>query len=116
MTDYENMTVSELDDILDDLGMAKTGLKQDKIDRLMDAENPEQETPEAGRDKPEVDQYEKMKSYRVRMWAGRIPVYECEFCGRQMDDKERMILHIMGHYPQEKREYVFETLVKDMDK
>jgi hypothetical protein len=89
---------------------------------------PEQEAPKVGRDKPEVEINEKQprkavveslkaeKPYSVRMWAGKIPVYVCNAkgCGLQRDDEERMILHVLEHYPQEEREKLFDQLVKEM--
>lgn len=52
-------------------------------------------------------------SYSVRMWRGKIPVYVCDFCGLQRDSKDDMILHVVGHYPKNKQEKVFDYLVKD---
>ena len=119
--DYEDMTVSEIDDILDVQGLSKDGLKQDKIDRLMDAENPEQETPEAGRDKPEVikgkaviESLRAEKPYSVRLWAGKIPVYVCNRCKVQMDSEDQIILHVVKHYPKNQQNDVFDFLVKEL--
>jgi hypothetical protein len=116
--DYDSMTVPELDELLDAQGLSKDGLKQDKIDRLN--EIPEQETPKAGRVKPEVQDRKAViesladeKPYSVRMWAGKIPVYVCNECGLQRDDEERMILHVINHYPKNKQEQVFNELVKE---
>lgn len=64
------------------------------------------ETQDAGKE-PEVTDYE------VRMWAGKIPVYVCAHCGRQYDDLDRCVLHILGHYSKDEQEAVLDRLVKD---
>lgn len=78
------------------------------------------ETSETGEEAPEVPKDEildeekpKFDSYEMRMWAGKIPIYVCSFCGRQYDDEDRAIMHVLGHYPQGKREKVLDKLVKD---
>lgn len=68
---------------------------------------PDFEKLKAGRVKPEV------KDYEVRMWADKIPVYCCTKCGRQMDSKDRMILHVVGHYPEDEREEKLDSLLKE---
>lgn len=95
------------------------------MDESNAAQNPEVETPKAGREQPEVTTKPKQpqkggdpslkaeKPYAVRMWAGKIPVYVCKKCGRQMDDQDRMILHVIGHYPQDQREQLLDELVKE---
>jgi len=80
----EEMTVTQLDDLLDLKDLSKEGLKADKIERLVNFE-------ETLGDKPEVQDYE------VRMWANVIPVYVCNRCGLQTDYKEKMIKHVAGH-------------------
>jgi hypothetical protein len=100
----EAMTVKELDELLDAAGLPKDGLKADKVARLDNII----ETSKTG-EKPEV------KDYEIRMWAGKIPVYICSHCGRQHDDRDRMILHVLEHYPKEKQEMMFNKLVKDDD-
>lgn len=66
------------------------------------------ETSETG-DEPEV------KDYGMRMWAGRIPVYICSHCDRQMDSEDDMKLHVLKHYLKEEQEEIFDRLVKDDD-
>lgn len=64
------------------------------------------ETPEAG-EEPEV------KDYEIRMWAGKIPVYVCAHCGRQIDSEDDMKLHVLKHYPSEEHEAVLDRLIKE---
>ena len=66
------------------------------------------ETQDAGKE-PEVQLYETV------MWAGRIPVYQCCTCKRQMDSEDDMILHVIKHLPKYKREKVFNQLVKEKE-
>ena len=115
MTDYKKLKVPELDEKLEELGLPTDGLKPDKIDRLMEAEISEQETPEAGRIEPEVihstptyeDYIEK------RLWAGVKTVYVCRSCGRQEDDEDDMILHILSHFPENEKESLLNILIKE---
>ena len=117
MNDYENMKVKELNKELESLGLPTDGLKQDKIDRLNKAEISEQETPEAGRIEPEVIESERSPTYddyiEKRLWAGVKTVYVCRSCGRQEDDEDDMILHILSHFPENEREKILDILVKD---
>ena len=64
------------------------------------------ETPKAGK-KPEVQRYETV------MWGGKIPVYKCLICKFQTEDKDRMILHAIGHVPEREQEEVFDELVEE---
>lgn len=115
MNDYKKMKVPELDEKLEELGLPTDGLKPDKIDRLMDAEISEQETPEAGRIEPEVihstPTYEDY--IEQRLWAGVKTVYVCRSCGRQEDDEDDMILHILSHFPEDEKESLLNILIKE---
>jgi hypothetical protein len=57
--------------------------------------------------KPEVQHYE------VRMWGGKIPVFVCKTCDFQTEDKDRMILHAVGHVPEREQEEVLDELVEE---
>lgn len=82
---------------------------------------PDEETPEAGRDKPEVikgkaviESLKAEKPYSVRLWAGKIPVYVCNRCKIQRDSEEQMIMHAVKHYPKNQQNDVFDYLVKEL--
>ena len=64
------------------------------------------ETPKAGK-KPEV------KSYETVMWGGKIPVHKCLHCTMQTEDEDKMILHVVGHYPVKEQEEVLDILVEE---
>jgi len=119
MNDYSNMLVSELDDILEKLGMDTSGLKADKISRL-EKYDILLETPKVGAESPEVitDDIERevvqsLKPYTVRMWCGIKPVYACTQCSRQEDSEDEALLHFLKHYPEQEREHILDNLVKD---
>jgi hypothetical protein len=121
MTDLYGMTVSELDEILDELDLDKTGLKADKVSRIedyLDSDN-NIETPMVGAETPEVaieterEVVESLAPFTVRMWSGIKPVYACTLCDRQEDNKDDAILHYLDHYPEHERESILNKLVKD---
>ena len=122
MNDYEELTVSEIDDLLDAENLPKSGLKADKVQRLIDADEKfPLETPnEAGRDKPEViPSTEEIAVSPVyddfiekRLWAGVKTVYVCRNCGRQEDREDDMILHALKHVPENLREQFMEFLLE----
>ena len=117
MKDLYGLTVSELDDILDEMNLDKSGLKADKIDRI---EEYYTETPMAGAETPEVaieterEVVQSLAPFTVRMWSGIKPVYACTMCGRQEDDRDDAILHYLNHYPEHERESILNNLVKDI--
>lgn len=57
--------------------------------------------------KPEVKRYETV------MWGGKIPVHKCLMCDFQTEDKDRMILHAIGHVPEREQNDVLDDLVKE---
>ena len=62
-----------------------------------------------------TDRKSEVKYYEVRMWAGRIKIYQCCKCKRQMDSEDDMILHVLKHCPESKRDRLFEKLVKEKE-
>lgn len=105
MEDLYGLTAKELDEILGAMGLQKDGSKADKIERLQDKIYIETqgETPE-------------VKDYEMRLWAGKIYVYVCSHCGRQYDDRDKLFMHILGHYPENEREAVLDRLLKEGEK
>ncbi len=108
--DLYDMTVSELDDLLDELELDKTGLKADKVERIENF----LETPEAGSQEPEVIvSKQPIVYYTERLWAGIKTVYACAQCDRQEDIEDDMRLHVLKHYPESEHENILNDLVKD---
>lgn len=111
MNELSKLTVSELDELLDMMGLSKDGLKADKVERLQDKiyveEISEVERRKVGMDEPEV------KDYEIRMWAGKIPVYVCGHCGRQYDNRDKLFMHILYHYPEDERNSKLDELIKE---
>ena len=68
------------------------------------------ETPEAGSKPEEENEY-----YRIKLWSGILEIYECKICGRQEDEEDDMIIHVLRHVPKDEREKVFNKLVKDKE-
>jgi len=120
MDKLNKKTVSELDDLLEAQNLPKGGLKADKVKRLIEAEEIPLETPQAGRDKPEViPSTEEIVVSPVyddfiekRLWAGVKTVYVCRNCGRQEDREDDMILHALKHVPENLREQFMEFLLE----
>jgi len=116
-----DLTVSELDDLLDELELDKTGLKADKIERIENF----LETPEVGSEEPEVIvskqpiepevivSMQPAEHYTSLLWAGIKTVYACAICGRQEDSEDDMRLHVLTHYPDSEHENILNELVKD---
>jgi hypothetical protein len=75
-------------------------------DASKDKQDSLKETPKAGR-KPEV------KRYEMVMWGGKIPVYKCLKCSFQTEDKDRIILHTVGHVPEREQEKLLDDLVEE---
>jgi hypothetical protein len=117
MRDLYGLKVSELDDILDKLGLDKSGLKADKQKRLekyyLETPMAGAETPEVVIDEPEREVIPSLTPYTIRMWCGIKPVYVCTLCDRQEDSEDDAILHFLSHYPEEEREYILDNIVKD---
>lgn len=97
--------------------MART--KKDKPEKVeekqdeqpVEAEIKAQKDVEAAAPPQEV---EKKKTYfDVLMWKGVKEVYRCAECGRQHDHKDDLILHIINHYPPDKRMAVMNELLKE---
>ena len=105
-SELKDFTVRELDDVLVHMGLPTDGKKADKIERLKDKIHVE--TSETG-EEPEV------KDYEMKLWAGVKAVCVCRHCGRQIDEEENIILHVLKHYPENVREKKFEKLVKEME-
>jgi hypothetical protein len=112
MIDLYGLTVSELDDLLDELDLDASGLKADKLQRL---EEYYTETPKAGAETPEVtnrrEVIESLVPFTIRMWSGIKPVYVCTKCDRQMDDEDDALMHYIMHFPHDKRESILEQIV-----
>lgn len=106
----DDMTVAELDDLLDELELDKTGLKADKIERIENF----LETPEAGSQEPEVIvSKQPIEHYTKVLWAGIKTVYACAQCNRQEDSEDDMRLHVLTHYPESEHENILNELVKE---
>ena len=120
MDKLNKKTVSELDDLLEAQNLPKGGLKADKVKRLIEAEEIPLETPQAGRDKPEVipSTVEIVVSpvyddfIEKRLWAGVKTVYVCRNCGRQEDHEDDMIIHVLKHVPENLRETFMNFLLE----
>jgi hypothetical protein len=114
MIDLYGLTVSELDDLLDELDLDASGLKADKLQRL---EEYYTETPKAGAETPEVtnrrEVIESLRPFTISMWSGIKPVYVCTECGRQEDDEDDAIMHFLTHFPYDERETILNDLLKD---
>ena len=110
MENYNDMLVSELDELLEGRGLSTSGLKVNKVHRL---EKYDSEMQNAG-DTPEVHEYViSEKPYKIRMWAGVKEVYVCTKCGSQYDNKDDAILHYLTHFPEKERNEVLNKLVKE---
>lgn len=108
--DLYDMTVSELDDLLDELELDKTGLKAEKVERIENF----LETPEVGSQEPEVIvSKQPIVYYTEWLWAGIKTVYACALCDRQEDSEDDMCLHVLKHYPESEHNQILDNLVKD---
>jgi len=58
--------------------------------------------PKTQKKTPKAAKKAEVKHYDMVMWKGRIPVFICKECGRQMDSEASMIVHVLKHYPQVK--------------
>ena len=101
----EYLTVKELDEILEYMELPTTGLKADKIERLQDKIYIE--TLEMG-EKPEV-------FYHEHLWSGVKKIYICNICGRNFDEQDRMIMHVLKHKPEDERAELLDKLVKEIE-
>ena len=108
--DLYDMTVSELDDLLDELELDKAGLKAEKVERIENF----LETPEVGSQEPEVivSKQPQEEHYTNLLWAGIKTVYACAKCGRQEDSEDEMRLHVLTHYPESQHNQILDQLVK----
>ena len=111
MKRYDKKTVTELDDLLDEQDLPKTGLKADKVERLESFI----ETPEAGSQEPEVivSKQPQVEHYTNVLWAGIKTVYACALCDRQEDSEDDMRLHVLKHYPESQHNQILNELVKE---
>ena len=48
-----------------------------------------------------------------RMWAGRIPVFECANCHQSLSTWDSAVLHVIKHVPEAEREGLLEYLIKE---
>ena len=46
-------------------------------------------------------------------WKGIVPTFRCKTCGDCNPNKDDMILHVLNHVPENKRDPLFEKLVKE---
>lgn len=49
----------------------------------------------------------------MKMWKKVKPVYFCPKCDRQEDDRDILILHLLNHFPEDKREQALDFYLKE---
>lgn len=54
--------------------------------------------------------------YTSRLWAGRLTVYFCNLCNAQDRQEDNMIMHVLGHFPEDSRETLLEILIEHKEK
>ena len=54
--------------------------------------------------------------WETTKWKGVVDVLKCKFCGHsesESDKKDKMILHVITHFPKSEQNNLFEKLVKE---
>ena len=60
-----------------------------------------------------ADVKSEVKLFVKIMWKGIVPVYKCVSCGHCENKKDDIILHVLIHVDESKRNKLFEKLAKE---
>jgi len=88
--------------------------KQEQVEPIIQDEiDPVIETVEQKAIVPDVKAEVRREFWEVVTWKGVKDVLRCKNCGHNEDDKDRMILHVITHFPASEQNKLFDKLVKE---